>query len=381
MSFNADSFREDLSTQRAELCERNLERYAQVCGMQVALLSRQHVFFLGVPGTGKSALARDFCSSLHGSSYFEWLLTRYSTPEELFGPVSLAGLKADAFRRVTKGKLPEATIAFCDEIWKANSAILNSLLTIVNERKYHNDGVVSVPLEMLIAASNELPETEELAALYDRFLFRFQTQPLVSSVSFASMLTADRRDVGTRVRLEHLESAQELVQGLPLAPNFLDAMFSLRTEINAAGFFVSDRRWKAALRAVRAHAWVEGTAEVDTSQMEILADALWSSPEQRPKVVDILEKYTAGAMREARDIVDAVLQLVDAAMAQKDGERTKRIAAVAREGKQGEERLLKLLNNANGMREQMQVKTEIGRLNAGLVSVRDEARKALGLGT
>jgi MoxR-like ATPase len=116
------------------------------------------------------ALAQAF-----GGVYFERLLTKFSTPEELFGPISLKALEQDKFQRVLTGKLPEAQFAFVDEIFKSSSAILNSLLTLINERVFHNDGAaVQCPLVTMFGASNELPEGKELEALFDRFLFRFE---------------------------------------------------------------------------------------------------------------------------------------------------------------------------------------------------------------
>ena len=134
------------------------EREEVIRGLLIGLLTRQHVLLLGPPGTAKSMLANDICSRI-GGRYFHWLLARTSTPEELFGPISLKALEADSYRRVTTGKLPEANIAFVDEIFKCNSAVLNSMLSVLNERLFFNDGApVEVPLQMAVGASNELPE-------------------------------------------------------------------------------------------------------------------------------------------------------------------------------------------------------------------------------
>jgi len=149
---------------RANLTARFRERDAEVRGLLVAALAGEHCLMIGPPGTGKSALARAFADALGGANYFEWLLTRFSTPEELYGPISLAGLKADRFKRVTAGKLPECHVAFLDEIFKSNSAVLNSLLSAVNERIFHDDGAArQIPLLTCVAASNEMPEGPELA--------------------------------------------------------------------------------------------------------------------------------------------------------------------------------------------------------------------------
>src|SRR5437870_5855294 len=166
--------RDVLRTIRDELQQVFLERTELIDGALVALVAAQHVLVIGPPGTAKSMLADEICRRIEGANYFQWLLTRFTTPEEIFGAVSLKALEQDDYRRVTAHKLPESHIAFLDEIFKANSSILNAILTLINERLFHNGKeVVPVRLLTLFGASNELPEEEELTALYDRFLVRF----------------------------------------------------------------------------------------------------------------------------------------------------------------------------------------------------------------
>ena len=148
---------------RTELNQHFPERGSVIDGALMAVLAGEHVLLLGPPGTAKSALVRAIAQAF-GGTYFERLMTRFSTPEELFGPISLKALEQDQFVRNSQGKLPTAEFAFVDEVFKANSAILNSLLAVVNERVFHNDGAgpVPVPLVSLFGASNELPEGKEL---------------------------------------------------------------------------------------------------------------------------------------------------------------------------------------------------------------------------
>src|SRR5215468_3498430 len=130
--------REVLRNIRDELQQVFLERAEVIDGALAALLGGHHVLIIGPPGTAKSMLADELCRRLAGATYFQWLLTKFTTPEELFGAVSLTALERDEYRRVTALKLPEAHIAFLDEVFKANSSILNAVLTLMNERHFHN---------------------------------------------------------------------------------------------------------------------------------------------------------------------------------------------------------------------------------------------------
>src|ERR671918_3071368 len=129
---------------REELKQTFLERADLIDGALAALLSSNHVLVIGPPATAKSMLADELCRRIAGANYFQWLLTRFTTPEELFGAVSLKALEADDYRRVTSHKLPEAHVAFLDEVFKASSSILNAILTIINERLFHNGRQVRV---------------------------------------------------------------------------------------------------------------------------------------------------------------------------------------------------------------------------------------------
>src|SRR5713226_6279986 len=223
---------EKLKKIREELKQTFLERGDLIDGALCALLASQHLLIIGPPGTAKSMLADEICRRIEGASYFQWLLTRFTTPEEVFGAVSLRALEQDDYRRVTARKLPEAHIAFLDEIFKANSSILNAILTLINERLFHNGKEVgAVPLLTLFGASNELPEDDELMALYDRFLLRFVVNYIAEDFRFLRMLEAAVPAEHTGISLQELCEMQSQVKSLRIPAFIYRSVTDIRREL------------------------------------------------------------------------------------------------------------------------------------------------------
>ncbi|ADC64687.1 ATPase associated with various cellular activities AAA_5 [Ferroglobus placidus DSM 10642] len=273
----------------------------------LALLSRQHIYILGPPGTAKSAVARAIASHFN-ARYFEWLVTRFTTPEELFGPIDLAALEKGEYRRITANKLPEAEIAFVDEIFKANSAILNSLLAIINERIYHDNGmVIRVPLNTLIAASNELPEDErELAALYDRLLIRYTVGYIKDDASFEEMLKGgEEYTPKTRITMDELKVMQGQVAGIDIS-RVIPSIVQLRKSLRESGIVVSDRRFKQSISVIKAHAFFSGRSAATIDDLRVLQHIMWDTPEQiravRAVIMDAVDPFARKVM-EYRDII------------------------------------------------------------------------------
>jgi MoxR-like ATPase len=302
---------------KESLTKKYFERSQEIEGILTAILARQHVLLIGPAGTGKSALSAELKNIVRGSNYFQWLLTRFSTPEELFGVLNLKELEKGVYKRNTSGKLPESHFAFLDEIFKANSAILNSLLTLINERLFYNNGTpFKSPLITLIGSSNEYPEEGEgLEALFDRFLLRFEVNYVKEESNFIQMLKGKGQDVELpSISLEELVQYQFMVDLVNIPDDVYEALAEIRRRLHDEGIFPSDRRFKQSLSLLRAKAFLEGRTEVVVNDIMLLANSLWETIDQKNMVTQIVRENAQDKVtmliEEHSEVIESLIESI-----------------------------------------------------------------------
>ncbi|PJC87490.1 AAA family ATPase [Vibrio sp. HA2012] len=276
----------------------------------LAALSGESVFLLGPPGIGKSLIAKRLIQAFDNSSYFEYLMTRFSTPEEVFGPLSIQELKDNGrYVRLTEGYLPTAQVVFLDEIWKAGPAILNTLLTVVNEKTFKNGSdIEKVPMRLLVTASNELPDEDSgLDALYDRMLVRVFMNRIQNKQNFKSMLTVGtvqetQIPPGLAITNEEYYLWQDELNRLQLDDDSFEKLYELKMMLEEKAtqlglstedtdLYVSDRRWKKAVKLLKASAYFNGRDRVNPLDILLLQNCLWYSPDNREVVQDTINDF------------------------------------------------------------------------------------------
>jgi len=308
----------------AELSSPFVSRDEEAKVITLALLSREHVILIGEPGTAKSALARR-AAELINAKFFKYLLTKYTEPAELFGPLDINALRNGVYKRITRGKLPEAEIVFLDEIFNANSAILNALLSILNERiLYDGYTEIPVPLWTLISASNRIPDEPELEALYDRLLLRHYIKP-VEENKWGELLDASWKietlkipEAKPMMTMSDLKQLYEVVLNIniePIKPKLL-RLYALFEE---KGLHITDRRKGKALKVIAAHAVLNGRDTVHEEDLIVLKYIIPRDLDDFDKVSAILAeelKTPAKYIRELNDIyinIDEISRFVEEA--------------------------------------------------------------------
>lgn len=340
-----------------------VEREDAIHLMLVSALSNEHLALIGPPGEAKSALLRAFCKAVQGGSLFEYLLTRFTQPDELFGPFSLKGLQQDdAFRRNTTGMLPEAMFAFLDEIFKANSACLNSLLPALNERVFFDDGKRKpMGLRFVMGASNELPQQGEgLAAVWDRFQLRIMIPTIDDDAAFSAVLRNGVPAITERITVEQWDEARREVSAVTVDDEAIAGIAALRRVLREDGIAPSTRRWVKSKRVLQAHAWLCGDNEVTDDHFGIYEHMLWDMPEQRAVIADRIAASGNSVVQDARNYAKAVQELLAKTESREDkaaalreigecGKRVSKLLAGTAEGTRVHAKVERVLNDLRSL--------------------------------
>lgn len=291
------------------------EKETEISLSLLAALAGESIILLGPPGVAKSMVARQLKTAFREAQSFEYLMSRFSTPDEIFGPVSIQKLKtSDTYERAVEGYLPTADVVFLDEIWKAGPAIQNTLLTVINEKIFRNGNrEMHLPLKLLVAASNELPaKGEGLEALWDRFVIRIESRPIKLEKNFRAMLlevkseergvekqsSADEGKVNSNaITAEEYAGWTERIDKIGVKIEVLDAISAIRKSLRAVNvdeaaerrnIYVSDRRWKNIVRLLRTSAFMQDREEVDICDLLPIYHCLWQEPEERDAIRNIV---------------------------------------------------------------------------------------------
>ena len=307
------------------------EKETEISLSLLAALAGESIILLGPPGVAKSMVARQLKTAFRDAQSFEYLMSRFSTPDEIFGPVSIQKLKtSDTYERAVEGYLPTADVVFLDEIWKAGPAIQNTLLTVINEKIFRNGNrEMHLPLKLLVAASNELPaKGEGLEALWDRFVIRIESRPIKLEKNFRAMLLeaptdflgptdftdstdfsgftgglghadfADNADFSDlKITSEEYAEWTERIDKIGVKEAVLDAISAIRKSLRAVNvdeaaerrnIYVSDRRWKNIVRLLRTSAFMQDREEVDICDLLPVYHCLWQEPEERDAIRNIV---------------------------------------------------------------------------------------------
>lgn len=304
-----------------------LEREAVINSMFLSLIAGHHVLLLGPPGTGKSALTKEFTKRITSARIFEWLLNRTSDPSEILGPISIKNMERDKFIRIINDKVGDCEVCFLDEIFKCNEPTLNALLPILNERIIFNDGkAVPIPLKMMVAASNEVPEEGEgLEALYDRILFKHWVDyiqdpnnriQMMVNYNTAKNPVASSQIARTTISLDDVDIVQTFKDYVEIPPSLLKDFNKLLIELNKKQIKFSDRKLNWCMDIIKASALLNGRTIATGDDIEPLAHVLWERPEDvseiQIQIAKVVDPYSAKIKQwsmEATSLLSDVLKI------------------------------------------------------------------------
>lgn len=313
-----------------------------VRAMTLGVLARANVLLLGPPGTGKTMVAQKWASTFadQPGDVFDVLLSKFSRPAEVFGPIDIAALERGETRTKTAGFLPSAKVGILDEVFKGSSAILNALLRIANERQFADNGQMhATPTRTLVGMSNEYPEDPALlAAFFDRFPIKLTVRPL-DDADFSRMLgtVSSPAPAACPVKFTDTDLAEmdRLVAAVDVS-RIIEPLGQIRRTLATKGVQISDRRWVQAIRIIRAYAVLAGRTAAISKDLAPLAMIAWNTDQDVGTIREVLPAYLSpfahgvrGLLEEVREERAALLKAANVGPARDPGKSVDLIAAAS----------------------------------------------------
>lgn len=295
----------------AELGASFLERAHEIRGLTLGLVSGQHVLMYGPPGTGKSALVRSFLSHIDNSLGFELLMTKFTAPESLEGPLDMQELMTGRYIRKRDGYLTHCDVAFLDEVFRSNAAALNTMLSIMNEGMYHEEGKRHPSkLSFIVGASNDLPDGDELNAFSDRFLLRYNTKYLTASSRAKLHRMPDTiYQPTTTITMTDVEVMRRMVKYVNFSDQINAQFDKLINLANDEGLIISDRAIRQSKRLIAANAVICGRGDAIDDDLDVMVNVLWKNPVDIPKAAQIVGSCLNPLKQKANEMLDDALSV------------------------------------------------------------------------
>jgi len=369
---NTNAIREKFLAIEEEMNKYLYERTDPIRGLSLGILSSSNVLLLGPPGTAKSMVVREWTKRILNAQYFEWLITRFSTPEELLGPISFEGLKNDRHMRVTAHKLPEANLAFLDEIFKGNAGILNSLLTIMNERIFFNGPhPQKIPLYTVIGSSNEIPDEEDgLDALYDRFHLKFEVKHIQEDSNFVSMLIKPIPEPEITLTQQDILAAQADIENITSDETIDNKMVEVSRYLRNQGIIVSDRTYKQARQILKAEAWLNGHSEIQEEDIEVLKHVLWHDPDERRKTESTILEMVNPEKNKVITLFDEAFRIANDVASKQGAERQQKAIEVIAKVRKAKQDITKIITDLQRVkRDTKSIEPYLNKLNKMLTDL------------
>lgn len=380
-----DVIRDEMNEALTQLSSSFVDRDHAFRALMLAALTGNNVLFIGTPGTAKTAMVECFVKHWQGAKLFTELCGSFTVLDQLVGPTDIKAFQTGTWQRVTTGMLPDAHVAFLDEVMKSNDGTINSLLRILNERQFAGK---ALPLRMLAAATN-WPEveqrTENVEALYDRFVIRLEIKDIDfdDHTKFAAMLATPESSVyspAMQWSLSDIDKAAAAVRAVTIDATVQVKLSEIRARLHKEGVDISSRRAKRMQNVLRAQAWLDGEDTVTLEQFDVLAFGFWSDRQHIPTINSILDSIDQKVVSECVKVLDAVNNRVSALMKASAAERARGAGAAIKELRASGEKVKALVDKEGcTKRGRERIRIELEKMKTLYRGLKDAAQKDHGL--